>query len=240
MSKQFVAVIIVIVLGLVGIFALTGNKSASNSPSGSTKLSSHIQGKATTGVTLVEYGDFECPYCAQYFPTIKAIEQFYGDKISIQFRNYPLTSIHQNAFAAARAAEAASLQGKFFEMHDLLYENQNAWAGASDPLTAFSAYAKQIGLKADQFKTDYASSKVNDQINADRSEGARLGITGTPTYYLDGKKVQIANSVEEFKKLIDAEIAKKAPASGATNPTAPATSAPTTDQTAVPAPATGQ
>jgi protein-disulfide isomerase len=245
MSKQFAAVIIVIILGLVGIFYFTGHKSTSNSSS--TTLSSHIQGKATTGVTLVEYGDFECPYCAQYFPTIKSVEQFYGDKIGVQFRNYPLTSIHQNAFAAARAAEAASLQGKFFEMHDQLYINQNAWAGAGDPLPAFEAYAKQIGLKADQFVTDYGSAKVNDQINADRAEGARLGITGTPTYFLDGKKVQIANSVDEFKKVIDAEIAKKAPgtSTGAATTTPPPTAsaptgAPTTGSTITPAPTAGQ
>jgi len=130
----------------------------------------------------------------------------------LQFRNYPLESIHSNARASARAAEAAHLQDKFWEMHDALYENQDTWSNVSDPLTYFKGYAQQIGV-ADlaKFESDYASSAVNDVINADLKEGQKLSITSTPTFVLDGVMLkENPNSAEEFFKLIDDAIAKKA------------------------------
>ncbi len=134
----------------------------------------------------------------------------FNDQIKFQFRNFPLVSIHPNAFAGARAAEAGALQNKFWEMHDLLYENQSQWSAASDPTPYFTQYAKQLGLNAAQFQTDFASSKVNDLVNADLAEGNKLGVSATPTFYLDGKKVDIANDITAFEKLIKDEIAKKA------------------------------
>lgn len=214
MSKQFWGVIIAIVLVFVGIFALSGGKSDnSGSKKSGSQLTNHTQGKGTTGVKLVEYGDFECPYCEQFSTTVDTVVQEYGDKITFQFRNYPLTSIHKNAFAAARAAEAAGLQGKYWEMHDALYQASNwqDWTESSNPNKFFETYAKQIGLNVNQFKTDFASSKVNDMINADMAEGTKLGITGTPSFFIDGKQVTINNSPDAFKKVIDAAIAKKSP-----------------------------
>jgi len=218
MSKQFWGVILVIVLLFVGIFALSGNKSdsSSSSKSSSKTLTNHTTGAGTTGVKLVEYGDFQCPYCEQYSSTVDNVVQEYGDKITFQFRNFPLTSLHQNAFAAARAAEAAALQDKYWEMHSTLYQASNwqDWTPAKDPTALFDTYAQQLGLNVDQFKKDFASSKVNDLINADLAEGTRLGITGTPSFFVDGKKVTINNDPAAFKKVIDAAIAKKAPKSG--------------------------
>ncbi|HUY85244.1 MAG TPA: thioredoxin domain-containing protein [Candidatus Dormibacteraeota bacterium] len=217
MSKQFLGVILIIIVVLVGIFALTGNKLSQTSSNGSSTgtLTQHVEGQGTTGVTLVEYGDYQCPYCGQYFPTVKQVVAEYGDKIKFQFRNFPLTGLHQNAFAAARAAEAAGLQNKFWEMNDVLYQTQSQWSNAGDPTTTFDQYAQQLGLNLSRYKTDYASSKVNDLINADEAEGNKLGIQGTPTFFLDGKQIQVANAASAFEKLINAEIAKKAGSSTA-------------------------
>lgn len=228
MSKQFLAVIAVIILAFVGLFLLTNHKANAPSSSGSAKPTSHIEGKGSTGVTLVEYGDYECPFCGQYYPTLKQVESQYADKIYFQFRNFPLVSVHQNAFASARAAEAAALQNKFWEMHDVLYENQNAWSTSSNPSQYFDQYASQLGLNLQQFRNDYASSQVNDIINADLNEGNKLNVQGTPTFFLDGKQVQIANTPADFAKILDAEIAKKT--SGAAAPATPASSG-TTAQT---------
>lgn len=212
MSKQFWAVIAVIAIVFIGIFMVGGNKksdtnSKNSSASGGTQ---HVTGKGTTGVTLVEFGDYQCPYCGQYFPTVKEVVAKYGDQITFQFKNFPLTSVHQNAFAAARAAEAAGLQGKFWEMNEILYSTQSSWSEQTDPTPIFAQYAQQLGLNVDQFKKDSSSSKVNDLINADMAEGTKLKVTGTPAFFINGEKIDVSNSVESFSKAIDAAIAKQA------------------------------
>lgn len=220
MSKQFWAVIIVVILALIGIFTFTGKKSTgtNNPSSASGQPTTHIIGQGTTGVTLVEYGDYQCPACGQYYPVVKAVQAKYGDAIKFQFRNFPLVSSHQNAFAAARAAEAASLQGKFWEMHDALYQSQAQWSSSSSASQIFVQYASQLKLNVAQFRQDYASIKVNDAINADSAAGTKANVQGTPSYYLDGKYVQVANTPEAFEKVIDAEIAQKAKATPAVAP----------------------
>lgn len=232
MSKQFWGVIVVVILALVGVFILSGNnnKSGNSGKSGgsSKQLTQHIEGQGKSGVTLVEYGDYECPFCGQYAPTVEQIATEYNQQIHFQFRNFPLVGVHQNAFAAARAAEAAALQDKFWEMNKLLYESQSQWSSASNAPLIFNQYAQQLGLNLTKFKSDYNSIKVNDLINADMAEGNKLSIQGTPTFFLDGKQIQVNNSVSDFEKLINAEIAKKA---GGSNSAAAPTSAGTTSQT---------
>ncbi|HVI60565.1 MAG TPA: thioredoxin domain-containing protein, partial [Candidatus Saccharimonadales bacterium] len=115
----------------------------------------------------------------------------------------------QNAFAAARAAEAAGMQNKFWEMHDLLYENQAQWSNSGDVSSIFKQYAQQLGLNAAQFQKDYASKAVNNAINADIAAGNKLKIEGTPTFYLDGKKIDVTASPASFEKPIKEAIAKK-------------------------------
>jgi len=129
----------------------------------------------------------------------------------------------------ARAAEAPALQNKFWEMHDALYETQNQWSSSSDPSSLFTQYAQQLGLNITKFKADYASIKVNDLINADLAEANKLNLTGTPTFILDGKQIQVgqANTAKTaFESLINAEIAKKA--GQATTTPAPASGGATT------------
>jgi protein-disulfide isomerase len=220
MSKQFIAVIAIIIIVFVGIFAISSHKSSNGSGSSASTLTEHTEGQGKDGVTLVEYGDYQCPYCGEYYSTVKQVQSQYSQQITFQFRNFPLVSIHQNAFAGARAAEAAALQGKFWQMHDLLYEqNQlyynsgqkySTWIGASDPTTYFDQYAQQLGLNVTQFKSDYSSTKVNDLITADMNEGNSLGIDATPTFILDGKQISVNNSVSAFDTVINAAIAQKA------------------------------
>ncbi len=209
MSKRLWALIAVLILIFVGVTVMKNNKT--NAPSASNQPTSHIEGSTSTGVSLLEYGDYECPYCGNYFSIVKQVAAQYNDKITFQFRNLPLSQVHPNAFAAARAAEAASLQGKFWQMHDLLYETQSAWVSSSAPISMFDTYAKQLGLNITQFDRDFASSKVNDAINADMNAFAKTGdVTETPTFYLDGKKIQPGPNVSDFTSLIDAAIASKA------------------------------
>lgn len=210
MSKQFLAVIVVTILALVGVFALTGNKSNSTKSSSSNGTpTNHVEGKGTAGVTLVEYGDYQCPFCEQYYPVVKQVQAEFGDQLAFQFRNFPLVSVHQNAFAGARAAEAAALQGKFWQMHDLLYQNQSQWSESGDPTSFFNQYAQQLGLNMAQFKKDYASSQVNNSINADTAAGTKLKIQGTPTFFLNGKEIQVTASASSFEKQIKDAIAQK-------------------------------
>ncbi len=236
MSKQFWAVIVVIVLIFIGIFAFSNNGTPGGNSNNSGTPSQHIEGKGLDHVTLVEYGDYECPYCGQYYPIVKQVVSQYSNQITFQFRNFPLTSIHPNAFAGARAAEAASLMGKFWQMHDLLYEqngiyynsNQtaNTWVGASNPLPYFDNLAKQLGLNVNKFNQYYNSNRVDNTINADMAAGNKLGVNATPTFYLDGKKISVGESVANFQTLINAAIAQKTGHAGTSS-----TSAGTTNQT---------
>jgi protein-disulfide isomerase len=235
MDKRFLGILGGIIIVFIAIFAISqnSNNSSGGSGGGNAQTTNHVEGNNAKGVTLVEYGDYECPICGEYYQPLKQFVAQNINDIHFQFRNLPLTSIHKNALAGARAAEAASLQGKFWEMHDKLYENQDrtgasGWIVSNDPLNEyFVNFAKQIGVKdIDKFKTDYASEKVNDTINADLSAfGKTHQEMATPTFFLDGKYVSNADlgvqsstnpgeldltaTVANFQKIINAEIDKK-------------------------------
>jgi protein-disulfide isomerase len=221
MDKRFWAVIAVIILAFVGIVWANGRNEDSSSTgdkgNSSASATNHTKGDGAKNVTLVEYGDFQCPVCALYEPTIQQVVEKYKSDIKFQFRHFPLQQIHANAFAASRAAEAAGLQGKFWEMHDQLYANQDAWSTASDPVSIFSDYAKTLELNTQQFKTDFTSKTVNNAINADIDAGNDLKVSGTPSFFLNGKQIELkqivgednAPSVDKFSVIID-EALKKA------------------------------
>lgn len=221
MDKRFLGILAAIIIIFIGIFAISqhsSNKGTGGSSSSNSKPTSHVEGQDKTGVTLVEYGDFECPVCGIYYQPLKQAVAPLLDQIHFQFRNLPLTAIHPNAFAGARAAEAAALQSKFWQMHDKLYENQNNWANSSSPIDLFAQYAQQIGLNVNQFKSDYASSKVNDAINADLAAFDKTGQQkATPTFFLDGKYLPNSSlidasgapSVDKIQAAIKAEIDAK-------------------------------
>lgn len=208
MSKRFIAILCACVVALIAVFALTNKKAATPGSSSAGTLSQHTLGDNKKGVTLVEYGDYQCPACGAYYPLVKQVTDKYTSDIQFQFRNFPLNTIHPNARASARAAEAAGKQNKYWEMHDLLYEQQKSWESSSSAASIFEGYATQLGLDSAKYKTDFASTEVNDVINADYNEGTHLGITGTPTFFLQGKKVDNApQTAEAFYKLIDDAIA---------------------------------
>lgn len=164
---------------------------------------------ATTGkATLIEYGDFQCPACKAAFPNVKSLSEEYKDKMVFIFRNLPLTAMHPNARAGAAAAEAAGLQGKYWEMNNILYEQQDTWSNApSDKrLSYFVGYASQIGLKdAERFKSDMESKAVSDKINFDMALAKKIGANSTPHITLNGKKIESAiwSDKEKFKQEIE-------------------------------------
>jgi protein-disulfide isomerase len=218
MDKRFLATLGIIVVVLAGIFTLTGHKKAGAPASASNSnvsATNHIEGAGKSGVTLTEYGDYECPACYEYYPILKQVFAKYSPQIYFQFRNFPLTQIHKNAFAGARAAEAADLQGKYWEMHDTLYINQDpngaqGWVATDSPITYFTAFAQQLGLNVTKFKSDYASAPVNNRINKDLSIGQNFNFSGTPSFTVNNQPISSPQpTVDAFSKILDAAIAKK-------------------------------
>lgn len=164
-----------------------------------------VRGKKESKVTLIEYGDFQCPACANYEPIVQDLLKEFPEDLRLVYRHFPLITIHRNAYAASRASEAAGMQGKFWEMHDLLYERQKDWEKASNPKEIFVNYAKEIGLDEEKFKKDFDSGSSEEKINKDLASGRSLGVNATPTFLLDGRKVQ-PRSFEEFKRLVEERI----------------------------------
>lgn len=154
-------------------------------------IADHVYGDKNSKVVLVEYGDFQCPGCGGVYPTVKELKEKYKDKIAFVFRNMPLSQIHPNARAAASAAEAAGLQGKFWDMVDLLYTNQSAWEklSSNDRTNFFVSYAERLGLNKDQFTSDMSSDKVVKKIRFDTALAKKVNVTGTPTFILSGQTI---------------------------------------------------
>lgn len=183
-----------------------------NQPAGEVTVTEqdHVRGAVGAKVTLVEFGDFQCPACGAYEPLVRKVEADNAGVLQVVFKHFPLTQIHQNALLAAKASEAASLQGKFWEMHDILYDKQTDWSGTLSARDAFISYAKTIGLDVPKFTQDLNSQAIEDKIIAEYKEGVNLGVQGTPTFFLNGKKLENPSSPEEFNKLIqDAAAAAK-------------------------------
>lgn len=209
MSKQFWVIIIIIALGFIGLATFSGKKSTTTTGI-TVQPTSHTIGTSATGVKLVEYADYECPYCQAVSAIVKQAQIEFKDRVVFQFSNFPLTSVHVNAFSASRASEAAGLQGKFWEMHDALYDSNNwkVWTVATDPSVEYNAYAARLGLNPTQFQSDFKSSKVNDSINADMAEGTKLNVQGTPTYFLNNVETKINPTLADFEKVLNAALAK--------------------------------
>ncbi len=162
-----------------------------------------IRGNADSELTLIEYGDFQCPACGSYAPLVKQVEEEFPETLKVVFRHFPLTSIHPNAYPASQAAEAAGRQGKFWEMHDKLFETQKEWSLESKPEEYFERYAEELELNLEQFKSDYKSSEVSDAIAVDIALGNQTGINATPTFILNGQQIRAPQSLEGFKALIE-------------------------------------
>lgn len=173
-------------------------------------IADHVDGNADAKVILIEYGDFQCPGCGGVHPTVKSLMEKYGDHVAFVFRNFPLTSIHPNAKAAAGAAEAAGLQGEgaYWKMHNHLFEHQQEWQGASTSERGklFSDYAKAIGIDQVKFNTALTdeSVRLSRKIEFDQALGRKLNVTGTPTFYLNGTQLteEQINGEEAFESTL--------------------------------------
>lgn len=143
----------------------------------------HAQGLANAPVTLVEYGDYECPYCGRAHPIVKAVQKALGPRLRFVFRNFPLSEMHPNAANAAEAAEAAGEQGKFWEMHDALFEHQGALRSRD-----LVARAASLGLDSDRIADQLKSHAHEDRVREDFMSGVRSGVNGTPTFFINGER----------------------------------------------------
>ncbi|MCI4320456.1 MAG: DsbA family protein [Thermoplasmata archaeon] len=153
----------------------------------------HTQGPATAPTTLLEYGDYECPYCGEAYPIVKAIQKRLGDKLRFVFRNFPLANMHPHATLAAEAAEAVGAHGKFWEMHDTLYEHQ----GALDP-SDLVRYASRLGVATGPFTAELDRHAYAERVREDFSSGVRSGVNGTPTFYINGVRHNGSYELEEL------------------------------------------
>jgi protein-disulfide isomerase len=143
----------------------------------------HVQGNPNATIELIEYGDYQCPYCWKAYPIVKELQEQLGDKLKFAFRNFPLTKIHPYAMLAATASEAAALQGKYWEMHDLLFENHKKLGK-----NALLEYAAQLELDTDRFEQDLLSDTLTEKVEADFFGGIRSGVNATPTFFINGEK----------------------------------------------------
>ena len=173
------------------------NESATLTPPVSER--DHAQGGgADASVTLVEYGDYQCPYCGGVYPVVKRLEKAFGRKLRFVFRNFPLTQAHPYALIAAEAAEAAALQGKFWEMHDLIYENQ-----ADLEPDILPVWAEEVGLDLDKFASALKQGVVTKRIKEDRASGIGSGVNGTPSFFIHGTRYDGPPDYDSLKEALE-------------------------------------
>jgi protein-disulfide isomerase len=169
----------------------------------------HVRGAANAAVTLEEYGDFQCPPCGGLEVPLQQIEHDYASSLRVIFRNFPLTN-HEHAHEAAYAAEAAGLQGRFWEMHDLLYREQTVWAKTKDVQSLFDSYAGMIGLNLERFKKDAGGEQVKARVESDRQRGEELGVRNTPTIFINNQSVPATSlNPTALRAAIDAAVKDK-------------------------------
>jgi protein-disulfide isomerase len=162
----------------------------------------HLQGPKDAPMMLLEYGDYECPYCGEAYPVVKAVQQRLGRRLCFAFRNFPLSNSHPHAQRAAEAAEAAGAQGRFWEMHDLLYENQDALADED-----LAGYAAALRLDVKRFMSEVLSGAHEIRVREDFRSGARNGVNGTPSFFINGERYDGMRGVEELLAALTGGVA---------------------------------
>jgi protein-disulfide isomerase len=175
------------------------NESSTLTPPVSTR--DHSQGPADAPLTLVEYGDYQCPYCGAAYPVVKQLQKTFGKKLRFVFRNFPLTQAHEYALIAAETAEAAALQDKFWEMHDLLFERQRILEPGILPV-----WAKEVGLDIKQFGAALREEGIAKRIKEDRASGIRSGVNGTPTFFINGRRHDEAPDYDSLKAALEQQL----------------------------------
>jgi protein-disulfide isomerase len=202
-----------LILLLGGVWLISGRQKPPE------KVNLAAEGSQTRGadngnVTLVEFGDFQCPSCKTIDLVLKQLIKEFPDNLTLVWRNFPLTG-HKNARAAASAAEAAGKQGKYWEMHDKLFETQTGWSGADNAGELFAGYAQSLELDKQKFLDDTNSADITEIIRRDMQMGYDLGITGTPTFFINGEEMAIPGSLDDFRAIIKAAVAKAPAVKGA-------------------------
>lgn len=214
-AKILIGIAIAVVIGgiLLAIFANPQPEApgAAVDSQSLVRENNYMTGSKDAKVTIVEFGDYQCPACKAAHPEVKAVlEQFKDNEdVNFVFRNFPLDSIHPNAHISSEAAEAAGAQGKFWEMNDLLYTRQAEWENSQSPLDIFVRYAQEIGVpNVDEFKTAVEQRRYADIINTDYKDGQAVGVNSTPTFFVNGVKQAKVLQRDELKALIESELAK--------------------------------
>lgn len=213
-AKILTAILVVVVGGLVGLFVVMngGTDSSTSSDKVDTKvlLPEGVHNEGTGSVQLVEFGDYQCPACGNAYPYVKKIMSDYNGKVTLYFRNFPLTNVHPNAMAAANAAEEASDLGKFWEMNNKLYETQKEWVDlpGDGAIAKFAEYANGLGIDGQKVADAAKNQSKKDVITKDQNDGNELQVDATPTFYVNGRKV-IATGEKGLRDAIDAALKKK-------------------------------
>ena len=212
MNKNTIIITVVSILGtfllLFGVYKIVNQPVQTDFPQArQIKANDHVKWAPEKKNILVEYSDLQCPSCKGAHDFLKTIEASGSadiditKKVTFVFRYFPLYQIHDKAYLSAYAAEAAGIQGKFWEMTDLLFKNQQTWSTSNNPKDFFLSYAEELKLDVDRFKKDSDSTEVKNRISEDLREAEQMGVNSTPTFFLNGQKVDV-NSYEEFKKLL--------------------------------------
>lgn len=199
---KLVALVVALIVLAFGYYFYAMN--VGNTPTGQVTITErdHVRGSVGATVTLVEFGDLQCPACAAYEPLVRQVVADNAGTVQFVFKHFPLTQIHPNALLAAKASEAAGVQGKFWEMHDILYDRQKEWSGVLAARDVFIGYAGTLGLDVAKFTEDLNNESVEAKVVAEYREGVSLGVQGTPTFFVNGKKIENPGSLEEFNKII--------------------------------------
>lgn len=206
-------IVVILIIAAVAGFSSQGTQQTSSTftATQTTPITKddHTKGPSDAKVTLIEYGDFQCPACGAYEPLVEQLEQEYDGRVQFVFRNFPLYQIHQDAMIAAYAAEAANLQGKYWEMHDKLYATQNDWAqDPADKVVAdyFNGYAQALGLNVQKFDSDINSQTVKDRVQRDLDSGNNAQIDHTPTFFVNLTQIQNPTSLQGFESALNAAL----------------------------------
>lgn len=197
----FIVIIGLMIWGLIAAANKTEKENANIAPVDKVTATDWVRGAPSSPVTLIEYSDFQCPACAAYFPVVEQLLAEVGDKVLFVYRHFPLDQ-HRHAIPASQAAEAAGDQGKFWEMYKRIFETQTDWQDLADAKAVFAGYAQELKLDMAKYAVDVESKENLDKINNDLKSGIKAGVLGTPTFYLNGKKISPKN-YEEFKKLVE-------------------------------------
>jgi protein-disulfide isomerase len=191
MKNPWIIIGLVTIALFIGAFFLADQANEANNAG--IEIKTQVKGSPDAVVVLEEYSDFQCPACAQAAPFVSEIVAQYEGELRFEYKHFPIERIHPYALQAAMAAEAAGQQGKFFEFHDLLFENQAQWSQSPTPNIFFIQYAEELGLDIDQFRRQSNASVLRDKVRAEQAEGVERGVTGTPGFFLNGERLIAAD-----------------------------------------------